>query len=222
MKTNKIKISDTMALPRGFKAAGVVAGLKKNGQPDMAMIFSEVPAVAAGTFTTNQVQAASVKLCRKRLEAKIAHAVVVNSGNANACNGAQGFRDAERMTELTAELLGVSPDTVYVSSTGRIGIPLKMDIIERGIRDLTAKLSSKGGSDAAHAIMTTDTKVKHGAIRLQIDGKEVTLSAMAKGAGMIEPNMATMLAYFLTDASVNTAALQKCLSEAVELSFNRI
>ncbi|HBA84031.1 MAG TPA: bifunctional glutamate N-acetyltransferase/amino-acid acetyltransferase ArgJ [Verrucomicrobia bacterium] len=222
MKTNKIKISDTIALPRGFKAAGVVAGLKKNGQPDMAMIFSEVPAVAAGTFTTNQVQAASVKLCRKRLETKTAHAVVVNSGNANACNGAQGLRDARRMTELTAELLGVSSETVYVSSTGRIGIPLKMDIIENGIRDLSQKLSTKGGSDAAHAIMTTDTKVKHGSIRLTIDGQEVTLSAMAKGAGMIEPNMATMLAYLMTDAAVNAVALQKCLSEAVELSFNRI
>ncbi len=222
MKTKGLNVMDRCPLPKGFQAAGISAGLKKSGKPDMALIFSEVPAVMAGTFTTNQIQAASVKLCRKRLASRIGHAIVVNSGNANACNGRQGLKDAERMTALMAEQLGVSPKTVYVSSTGRIGVRLPMDIIEGGIYKLAPALSAKGGETAAHAIMTTDTKVKHCSVQVKISGKTVTLSAMAKGSGMIEPNMATMLAYLMTDACVEPRALQACLSEAVADSFNRI
>ncbi|MFH0879788.1 MAG: bifunctional glutamate N-acetyltransferase/amino-acid acetyltransferase ArgJ [Lentisphaerota bacterium] len=221
MKTN-IKLQEKMILPQGFKAAGVPVGLKKSGNKDMALIFSDVPAVMAGAFTTNQVQAATVKLCRQRMKAGIGHAVIVNSGNANACNGPQGIKDAQRMADLTGELLGVSGDTVFVSSTGRIGVRLPMDIIEKGIRKIAPALSSKGGEDAALAIMTTDTKIKRCSTVLKIDGEKVVVSAMAKGSGMIEPNMATMLAYVLTDAKVQPKALQACVSEAVQHSFNRI
>ena len=221
MKTS-IRVQDKAVLPKGFKAAGVVAGLKKSGHKDMALIFSEVPATLAGTFTTNQVKSATVKLCQKRLAARIGHAVIINSGNANACNGEQGVQDAEHMAALTAELLGVSSETVLVSSTGRIGVRLPMEIIEKGIRLSVPALSAKGGSDAAHAIMTTDTKVKHATVKVRIDGREVVVSAMAKGSGMIEPNMATMLAYIMTDAAVQAKALQALVSEAVDHSFNRI
>jgi glutamate N-acetyltransferase/amino-acid N-acetyltransferase len=176
----------------------------------------------AGTFTTNQVQAATVKLCRARLAGRTGRAIIVNSGNANACTGAQGLQDAERMAQLTGELTGVPPEHVFVSSTGRIGVRLPMDKIEAGIRTAVPALSPEGGADASLAIMTTDTRPKRVTARFDVDGKPVTLAAMAKGAGMIEPNMATMLAYVLTDAAVDAAALQACLSAAVKESFNRI
>ncbi|MBU1908620.1 MAG: bifunctional glutamate N-acetyltransferase/amino-acid acetyltransferase ArgJ, partial [Verrucomicrobia bacterium] len=166
--------------------------------------------------------AATVKLCRARLAGRTGRAVVINSGNANACTGAQGLQDAERMAQLTGELAGIPPDQVYVSSTGRIGIQLPMDKIEAGIRAAVPALSPEGGTDASLAIMTTDTRPKRITACFEVDGQPVTLAALAKGAGMIEPNMATMLAYLLTDAAVEADALQSCLSAAVETSFNRI
>ena len=222
MKKMKIKVLEKISLPKGFRASGIAAGLKKNGKPDMAMIASDVPAAVAGTFTTNQVKAATVKLCQKRLARRTGQAVIVNSGNANACNGPQGIRDAETMAALTAGLLGIGANQVYVSSTGRIGVRLPMDIIEAGIPKAAAALSATGGDRAARAIMTTDTRKKVCTVNLRVDGKPVTITALCKGAGMIEPNMATMLAYVLTDAAVDARALQSCLGDAVTHSFNRI
>ena len=222
MKKMNIKVLEKITLPKGFKAAGISAGLKKSGKPDMALIASDVPATVAGTFTTNQVKAATVKLCQKRLAGRTGQAVIVNSGNANACNGPQGIRDAEKMAALTAKLLGIEANYVFVSSTGRIGIRLPMDIIEAGIPKAAAALSPAGGDRAAEAIMTTDTRKKVCTIKINVDGNPVTITALCKGAGMIEPNMATMLAYVLTDANVNPKALQACLSDAVTHSFNRI
>ena len=221
MASSKITFTEDVQLPRGFKAAGAVVGLKKSGKPDMAMIASEPAAVMAGTFTTNQVKAATVRLCMKRL-ARNGRAIVINSGNANACNGPQGLIDAERMAALTAELIGSDERDVFVCSTGRIGVRLPMDIIEPGIRKTAAALSREGGKNASEAIMTTDTKPKRCSARFTIDRKPVTLTAMAKGSGMIEPNMATMLAFFLTDAAVDRGALQDAVSAAVNKSFNRI
>lgn len=220
--TKKIVWSDEIRLPRGFRASGVAAGLKKENRKDMALIVSDQPAAVAGTFTTNQVQAATVKLCRERLAGRTGRGVIVNSGNANACTGAQGLKDAERMAQLTGELAGVPPELIFVSSTGRIGVQMPMDKIEAGIRAAVPALSPDGGDDASLAIMTTDTRPKRVTARFDVDGKPVTLCALAKGSGMIEPNMATMLAYLLTDAAVEAQALQMALSAAVEDSFNRI
>lgn len=220
--SRKIRWAGEVILPRGFRAAGVAAGLKMENRKDMALIVSDQPAVMAGTFTTNQVQAATVKLCRARLAGRTGRAIIVNSGNANACTGEQGRLDAERMAQLTGELTGIAAAHVFVSSTGRIGVQMPMELIEAGIRAAAPALSVEGGTDASLAIMTTDTRPKRITACFEVDGKPVTLTALAKGAGMIEPNMATMLAYLLTDAAVEPAALQACLSGAVEQSFNRI
>ena len=217
-----IRWSDEIQLPKGFKAAGIAAGLKKENRKDMALLVSEKPATMAGTFTTNQVQAATVKLCRARLASRTGRAVVINSGNANACTGEQGRLDAERMARLTGELTGLPPEQIYVSSTGRIGVQLPMEKIEAGIRLAVPALSEKGGAEAAAAIMTTDTRPKTVTAQFEVDGKKIALTALAKGSGMIEPNMATMLCYILTDAAVEAPALQACLSTAVDQSFNRI
>jgi glutamate N-acetyltransferase / amino-acid N-acetyltransferase len=222
MSPAKNIITDEVVLPRGFKAAGIAAGLKKGNKKDLALIVSDVPAVMAGTFTTNQVKAASVKLCRKRLAGRTGRAIVINSGNANACTGAQGMLDAEQMAATVAGSTGVDERSVFVCSTGRIGVQMPMDIIVAGIRKAAAHLAKEGGTAASEAIMTTDTRPKTCTARLSINGKPVIVSAMAKGSGMIEPNMATMLAFILTDAVVEPEALQSCLSEAVKHSFNRI
>ncbi len=223
MSLKKNLITEDLVLPRGYRAAGIAAGLKKSNRKDMALIESAVLANVAGCFTTNQVKAATVKLCQKRVASgRGGRAIIINSGNANACNGSQGLLDAERMAEATAELLGVDERAVFVCSTGRIGVRMPMDKIEAGIRKAVPALARDGGAAAAEAIMTTDTRKKTCTARLAIDGKPVLLTAMAKGAGMIEPKMATMLAFLLTDAAVDAAALQACLSAAVEKSFNRI
>lgn len=222
MKKNNV-IEDTFVLPKKFRAAGVHAGIKKSGAPDMAMLVSDVPAtVAAGTFTTNQVKAASVKICMKRIKSGKGRAVVVNSGNANACTGLQGEHDAEAMAAATARAVGLPVAQVYVSSTGHIGARLPMDKILPGITSLAASLSEKNAMDAVHGIMTTDNGPKYGTVKLKIDGKPVIVSVMCKGAGMIEPNMATMLCYILTDAAVEARALSASLKSAVRESFNRI
>ena len=221
MKPN-IGVQEKIELPQGYRAAGEAIGLKRSGRRDMALVVSDVPAAVAGVFTTNQVQSATVKLDRERLRGGVARAIIINSGNANACNGPQGLRDADRMTELTGLLLGVPKQQVFVCSTGRIGIAMPMAIIEEGIGKVAATLSARGGKNAATAIMTTDTKIKHATVVLKIDGKPVTLTGMAKGAGMIEPNMATMLAFLLTDAAVDRKALQGALKAAADQSFNRV
>lgn len=206
-------IDGGITAPRGFRAAGLSR---------IALVVSEETANAAGVLTTNKVQAAPVRLCRARLENRSAQAIVVNSGNANACTGEQGAKDAEKMAELAAQALGLDREAVLVCSTGVIGVPLPMEKIEKGIQEAAAVLSADGGVDAARAIMTTDTVPKTEAVEIAIDGKPVRIGGMAKGAGMIRPDMATMLAFLTTDAGVAPEALQECLSGSVRKSFNRI
>lgn len=213
--------SNTITPPQGFLASGLHCGIKPD-KKDLALFYSEYPATVAGTFTINRVQAAPVKLCRQRISSGMTKAVVVNSGNANACTGEQGLRDAHRMTQLVGTSLGIPEEQVLVCSTGHIGHPLPMDHLESGIRKATTSLSIDGFSDAAEAILTTDTHTKTGSTRVEIDGKTVTLTAIAKGSGMIEPTMATMLAFGFTDAAIERDALNDLCSTAVEQSFNRI
>lgn len=218
----KIKLSDEVVLPAGFTAAGIAAGIKRSGKKDLMLIVSDRPAACAGVFTTNQVCAAPVKLDRDVVKRGAARAIIVNSGNANACTGAQGMRDAKAMAAQTAELLRVPASEVLVCSTGAIGKPMPMNTILAGIKAIVPAAHASGGLDAAVAIMTTDTRKKTATTTLTIDGKRVTLTGFAKGAGMIEPNMATMLGFFLTDAAVERRALQRALKEATGLSFNRV
>lgn len=214
-------IEGGVTAPKGYRAAGVQAGIKYP-KPDMAMLLSDKPAVVAGTFTRNKIQGAHVKLCRERLIARKAQAIVVNSGCANACVGPQGLQDAMKMAKIAASSLNIDEKLVFVCSTGTIGIPMPMDKIEKGIVDAAKVLSVDGGTAAARAIMTTDTVDKQFAVECKISGVSVRIGGMAKGAGMIEPNMATMLAFMTTDAAVEPKSLQTCLSDAVAESFNRI
>lgn len=213
---------ETARLPEGFRAAGVAAGIKKSGARDMAMIVSDHPAAAAGVFTTNQVRAAPVKLDLRHIRGGVARAIVVNSGNANACTGARGLRDARRTAECAAGLLGIPAEQVLVCSTGPIGVPLPMDRIEAGVRRLVAGLSPDGGAAASEAILTTDTRPKRWSIALPMRAGEVRVTGFCKGAGMIDPRMATMLAFLLTDAAVPVAPLRRLLRAAVGATFNRI
>ena len=217
-----IRLQDDVVLPAGFTAAGIAAGLKRSGKLDMMLVVSDRPAACAGVFTTNQVKAAPVKLDQEVVKRKTARALIVNSGNANACTGATGMTDAKTMTSLTAKLLKLKPAEVLVCSTGAIGKPMPMNTVKAGIQKLAPGLTAQGGPAAAEAIMTTDTRKKTGTVRLVIDGKPVSLTAFAKGAGMIEPNMATMLGFFFTDAAVEAKALQHALKQATDASFNRI
>ncbi len=221
MKKTWVQIEGHIASPLGFRAAGVQAGIKP-GKKDMALIMSDPPCAAAGSYTTNRIQAAPVQLCRRLTPGNGLHAIIINSGNANACTGPQGLRDAQTMARLTAERLHLEPDSVLVCSTGTIGQPLPMDCIANGIELAAECLAETGGPDAAAAIMTTDTRPKQVALQIVVDGKTVTLSGMAKGSGMINPAMATLLAFLTTDAAIEPVALQDCLTTAVEHSFNRI
>ena len=223
MKKSNLKFSAAAVLPAGFRAAGIVAGLKKSAQPDMALFFSDSPAVLAGTFTTNQVKAATVRLDAERVaQVGVAHGVVVNSGQANACTGKQGLKDAQAMAVHAARQFGVAPETFLVCSTGRIGVPLRMDIILPGIEKLAQAVVPTGGESAARGIMTTDLVPKRYTATFQANGKTCRFTGIAKGSGMIQPCMATMLAFLLTDAKVDRRAMQKALKAAVDQSFNRI
>jgi len=209
--------------PRGFRAAGVATGVKTNGQRDLALIVSDVPAVAAGVFTTNRVHAYNIDRNRAVLaQSPEAQAIVINSGNANVATGEQGIADTEEIASRAARLLGLSPDLVLTSSTGVIGVPLDMPKIRAGLEQAVAVLSPTGGLAAAEGILTTDTVVKHGAVQFALAQVTVTLGGIAKGAGMIHPQMATMLAYLTTDAAVSPPLLHAALSEAVQASFNCI
>lgn len=206
--------------PVGYSYAGIHAGLKKR-KKDMALIVSDRMAASAAAFTTNAVKAAPVVYDMGVLKGGKAQAILVNSGNANACTGTRGLEDAECSAELVAHELGIPECGVYVSSTGVIGVPLDMEKIEGGIKALAASL----GDDpipAAEAILTTDTKTKLASIEVEIDGKSVTISGMAKGSGMIHPNMATMLCFIITDATIGHEALQKLLGKGICDSFNMI
>ena len=207
--------------PKGFKAAGIHAGLKK-AKKDMAMIISEKEAVTAATFTTNKVKAAPVLWDQGIAKTGKASAVVINSGNANACTGKQGLLDAEKTAEIAASLIGTEKSSVYVCSTGVIGVKLDMAKIGKGIEMLYPLLSVNGGKDAAEAICTTDTFSKEAAATVEVSGKTVTIGGMAKGSGMIHPNMATMLSFITTDAVISQETLHKLLGATVEDTFNMI
>lgn len=206
----------------GFSAAGMSAGIKKNGRPDLALLFSESPCTVAGVFTKNRFQAAPILLSRSRLRGKRGQALIVNSGNANAFTGRRGAEDAEAMAALTGEVLGISARSVYVASTGVIGEFLPMDKIKNSIPPLAAQLSHEGGRSAAEAIMTTDTFQKEIGYGGEVGRNEVRIGGMAKGSGMIHPNMATMLAFLTTDVAIDARLLQDGLSRAVRHSFNAI
>ena len=213
-------IEGNIASPAGFRASGIHAGLKKS-RKDMALIVSECPAVSAAVFTTNRVKAAPVLYDMKILEKGCARAVVVNSGNANACTGDQGYRDCEETASYAASALGIASDEVFVSSTGVIGQMLDMTKIKKGIDSLVSALG-KDGEAAAEAILTTDTVKKEVCVSVNLDGKEVRIAGMAKGSGMIHPNMATMLCFITSDAAISHDVLQELLGTTVEDTFNMI
>jgi len=207
---------------QGFQAAGVACGIKPRGEKDLALIVSDVPAEVAATFTTNLVKAAPVKVSMRHARNGRIRGVVINSGCANACTGVAGIADAKEMVERVAKKMKTKPREWLVCSTGRIGKRLPMAEVRKGIEKAAAKLGPDNGSEAAKAIMTTDTRRKEFAMRFKVDGRKVTIGGMAKGAGMIHPNMATMLCFITTDACIDKGALRVCVEDAVEHSFNRI
>lgn len=208
--------------PKGFMAAGVSAGLKPSGRRDIALLMSERECAAAGVFTRNQVVAAPVDVTRTNLEGGGCRAIVVNAGNANACTGEQGLADAVAMTYAVADALEIDSSEVAVASTGVIGQPMPMDLVLPGVAEAADVLDSNGGDAAAEAIMTTDTFPKQTAATVEIDGERYTVGGMAKGSGMIQPNMATMLAFVTTDAPLTVAAADLALRDAVDVTFNRV
>jgi glutamate N-acetyltransferase/amino-acid N-acetyltransferase len=220
MKTTQHSGSITFA--KGFLAAGVACGIKKSGKSDLAVLYSEAPATVAGVFTVNQVKAAPVQLTARRMPAGQARALVVNSGNANACTGEVGLKDAEKMAALVGHHLGLPEKEVMVASTGVIGRYLPMDKVAAGIESASRSLSVEGGEEAARAICTTDTFVKEYSLTLSVGGRPVRVGGMAKGAGMIHPNLATLLAFITTDAAIDAATLKAALSQAVAKSFHCI
>ncbi len=226
-KKKEKKISKQVAIPKGFLFKAVSASIKTSSQPDrtsrpdVALIVSEYPAAAAAVFTTNKLKAAPVKLSIKAIKSGAARAVIVNSGNANACTGAQGLKDAQDTVKVTAKALGLSPKEVLVASTGVIGELLPMDRLINGLLKASLVLDSTV-EDVARAIMTTDTYPKVVSRSFRLDGKKVTLTGVAKGSGMIAPNMATMLCFLITDAAVMPKVLDRILRRSVGLSFNRI
>ncbi|MBA2485847.1 MAG: bifunctional glutamate N-acetyltransferase/amino-acid acetyltransferase ArgJ [Nitrospira sp.] len=208
--------------PLGFRAAGTYCGIKKKKQLDLALLVSEHPGPAAGVFTTNRVAAAPVILDRLHLKKGIGRAILINSGNANACTGPEGMRAAADMAQLVATELQCDPHSIFIGSTGVIGQPLPLARIKRAVPALLARVNRRGGGEAAQAIMTTDLKPKQVAVRARLGGRIVTIGGMAKGSGMIHPNMATMLAYLTTDAAITRRTLQLALRQAVDQSFNCI
>lgn len=213
------KLAGSVCAPRGFRAAGVAAGIKPSGNPDVALIVSGVPASAAALFTTNRFASAPVLVSREHLRGGVARAVAVNSGCSNACTGEQGVRNARRMAEITAGLVGCRPEEVQMASTGVIGRQLPMDRIEAGLRQAHACLGPDGSS-AARAIMTTDTRPKEAAVEVASAGRTFRIGGIAKGSGMIAPNMATMLAYVTTDAAVEPGLLHEVLAAVAERTFH--
>ena len=207
---------------QGFKAAGIKAGIKKSGNEDLAVIYTEKPAAVAGTFTQNAVAAAPVYVSKAAVAQGSVHAIVANAGCANACTGEQCMQDANKMAELTALELGIKASEVVVASTGVIGVNLPMDKMAKGIKLAVSELSETGSAKAGSAIITTDTHSKTRAVEFELGGKTVRMGAIAKGSGMIQPNMATMLCFITTDAAIHSQLLQKALSSVVETSFNMI
>ncbi len=218
------KIEGGVTAPKGFRAGAVACGIKnpKIERLDLALIVSDSPTVTDGLFTTNQVKAAPVRVSMQHLRATDIRAIIANSGNANACTGLRGIQDAKAMARATAEALGVGMRQVLVGSTGIIGMNMAIERITPKVADLVAKLDVKGSDDAARAIMTSDTKPKIYAIEVPCKGGSFRVGGIAKGAGMICPNMATMLCFITTDAKIGKAEMNKAIRHATDLSFNRI
>ncbi len=210
--------------PQGFRAAAVAAGIKQSGRPDLVLVASDRDCAAAGVFTRNQVVAAPVLLDRETLAANATalRGVLINAGNANACTGAPGLDDAREMQRLAAAALAARSGQLLIMSTGVIGVPLPMERVRAGVAALAPRLSPAGSRAAAEAIMTTDTRPKHLAVELDLSGGRVTLGGMAKGAGMIHPNMATLLGVLTTDAALPAGDLYALLCEATDATFNAI
>jgi glutamate N-acetyltransferase / amino-acid N-acetyltransferase len=233
LKNSFRQIPGSICGPRGFKCGAVFCDIKKLGtgrgsekgrKDDLALIVSEVPAAVAGMFTTNQVCAAPVKISRQCAARKSARAIVVNSGNANAATGAQGMKNAQAMTRTVAKALSLASSEVLVCSTGRIGVPMPMKNVEHGIRACAPRIarSTASARKVAEAIMTTDTRRKEIAVEFKIGDRQVRIGGICKGAGMIQPGMATMLGFITTDAAIEPSALKRALKIAVQQSFNRI
>ncbi len=215
-------IDGGVTAPKGFFSGGIHCGIKQKN-PDLAMVVSSSLATGAACFTKSNMQAAPVRLCREYIsKTKLFKGIVINSGCANACTGTQGMDNARRMSVVAAELLAVEPCQMLVCSTGRIGVQLPMDKIEDGIKHLSSSIHERTHIEASRAILTTDLVPKEAACEIMFNGTAFTVGAMAKGSGMIAPNMATMLAFLTTDAAVEPQFLQNVLREAVENTFNRI
>ena len=213
----------TVTPPQGFRAAGVTAGLKSSGRPDLALVVNDGPLqVAAAVFTTNRVQAAPVRWSRQAVADGAAHAVVLNSGGANACTGDAGFADSHTTAEHTAAVLGISAGDVLVGSTGLIGERLAMPRLLAGITEVATRLTADGGEEAAVAIMTTDTVPKTVVVERRTDGRSWSVGGMAKGAGMLAPGLATMLCVLTTDAHVEAATADAALRAATAVTFDRV
>lgn len=218
---NIYEVENSITAPEGFLASGIHCGLKKK-KKDLALIYSEVPCVSAGVYTSNKVKGAPILVCKEHLENNTAQAIICNSGNANTCNGDDGLGKAKKMAELQGKALNINTEDVLVASTGVIGVPLNIEAIESGIPTLTKSLSKDGATDACTAIMTTDTVKKELAVQFIIDDKTVTIGSISKGSGMIEPNMCTMLSFITTDISITPTLLKEALTEAVNVSYNRV
>lgn len=209
--------------PLGFKASGIHCGLKKSSlKKDLALIYSEVPAVASGVYTKNKVKGAPLTVTKQHLSNKKAQAIIINSGNANTCTGDDGLAKAKKTSLLCGKALNIKTDDVLVASTGVIGVPLNIDAIKDGIPNLVKNLSKDGSLDANEAILTTDTVRKQAGIEIEIAGTKVTVAAMAKGSGMIHPNMATMLGFITTDIAISPSLIYDALKESVDISYNRV
>ena len=222
--SNLRSVEGGITAPSGFRASGLHCGIKASGKPDLSLIVSDTPATAAGVFTVNLAKAAPVSLSQDHLASSNgrAHAIITNSGCANACTGPQGVADAKEMAQLAATAVGCREDHVLVASTGVIGVNLKMDKIRAGVPQVTAALAADGGAAAARAIMTTDPFPKEYAVEVQTELGSFRVGGMAKGSGMIEPRMATMLGYLTTDAMVDPVMLSRALTEASRYTFNAI
>ncbi|ARV63019.1 bifunctional ornithine acetyltransferase/N-acetylglutamate synthase [Nostocales cyanobacterium HT-58-2] len=217
------EVTDGVTAPRGYRSAGIAAGLKPSGSPDLALIVSDVEAIAAGVFTTSHVKAACVDYCRQRLQAKhSARAILCNAGQANAATGNPGWFDALESAMAVAQSLNIPSESVLLASTGVIGQRIRMDALKAGIPKLVAALSETGSDAAAGAIITTDLVTKSIALETTIGDRPVRIGGIAKGSGMIHPNMATMLAFVTCDAAVSPTLWQQMLSRAAERSFNSI
>ena len=217
-------VSGGVTSPQGFQASGIAAGLKPSGKLDMALLLAPEQAVCAGSFTTSVVRAACVDLCAERLAANggQARAVLINSGQANACTGDRGLIDSQRATQALADQLGLDSEAVLICSTGVIGVPIPMPTLLAGLDPLVSSLSATGGEAAATAILTTDLVDKQVALEAELGGRRIRIGGMAKGSGMIHPDMATMLAFFSCDAGVEPSTWKAMVGRAVQRSFNAI